>query len=143
MSQRIWVPVVLIATLFLTSSTANAQVGGFGRIGPSNGEIAGIAVGAAAGIAVIVYLVIPKQKTIEGCVESADGGMRLTDEKDKRTYLLITDKVSLQPGERVALKGKKSKDKSGTRQFRVRKLLKDQGTCKQQTLLRKTWIPET
>jgi hypothetical protein len=142
MSQRIWGPVLLIAALCLTSAAANAQTG-LGGIGPSKGEIVGIAVGAAAGIALVVYLVIPKQKTIEGCVESADGGMRLTDEKDKRTYLLVTDKVSLQPGERVALKGKKSKDKSGTRQFRVRKLLKDQGTCKQQTLLRKTWIPET
>jgi hypothetical protein len=141
MSQPIWVRVVLIAVLFLTCA-ASAQTG-LGGIGPSKGEIVGIAVGAAAGITLVVYLLIPKQKTIEGCVESADSGMRLIDEKDKRTYLLVTDKVSLQPGQRVALKGKKSKDKSGTRQFRVRKLLKDQGTCKQQTLSRKNWIPET
>ena len=73
MSQRIWVPVLLIAALCLTSDPAYAQVGGFGgNSGPSKGEIVGIAVGAAAGIALVVYLVIPKQKTIEGCVESAD-----------------------------------------------------------------------
>jgi hypothetical protein len=56
------------------------------------------------------------------------GGMRLTDDKDEHTYALVADKVSLQPGRRVTLKGKKSKGKSGTLQFGVRKLVKDQGT---------------
>ena len=136
MSQPIWIPVTLIVALCLTSNAASAQIGGFGgHIGPSNGEIAAIAVGVAAGVALVVYLVIPKQKTIEGCVESADGGMRLVNEKDKRTYFLETDKVNLQPGHRVTLKGRKGKDKSGTRLFRVRKMLKDQGTCKAQSLL--------
>ena len=89
----------------------------------------GILVGTAAVIGLVVYLVIPKQKTIEGCVQSGEGGMRLTDDKDKHTYALVTGKVSLQPGRRVSLKGKKNRDKSGARQFGVRKLVKDQGTC--------------
>jgi hypothetical protein len=62
-------------------------------------------------------------------------GNRLTDDKDKRTYVLGTDKISLQAGERVTIKGKKSKDKSGTLQFDVRKLVKSEGSCKPSALL--------
>lgn len=129
MSSKLWIGLLLCASLCVASSPAPAQQGGFGHIGPSTGEVVGILVGTAAVIGLVVYLVIPKQKTIEGCVESGEGGMRLTDDKDKRTYALVTDKISLQPGRRVSLKGKKSKDKSGTHQFGVRKLVKDQGTC--------------
>ena len=55
--------------------------------------------------------------------------MRLTNDKDKRAYMLLPDKVNLQPGRRVALKGKKAKGKSGMREFGVRKLVKDEGAC--------------
>jgi hypothetical protein len=41
----------------------------------------GAVVGAAAVIGIVVYLVIPKQKTIEGCLDSQDGGLRLTGDK--------------------------------------------------------------
>jgi hypothetical protein len=134
MSGKLWIGILLCTSLCVSSSPAPAQQG-FGHIGPSNGEIVGILVGTAAALGLIVYLVIPKQKTIEGCVESGEGGMRLTDDKDKHTYALVTDKVSLQPGRRLTLKGKKSKGKSGTRQFGVRKLVNDQGSCKERSLL--------
>jgi hypothetical protein len=128
MSSKLWIGLLLCASLCAASSPAPAQQT-FGHIGPSTGEVVGILVGTAAVIGLVVYLVIPKQKTIEGCVQSGEGGMRLTDDRDKHTYALVTDKVSLQPGRWVSLKGKKNKDKSGTRQFGVRKLVKDQGTC--------------
>ena len=130
MSSKLWIGLLLCSSLCVASSPASAQQGGFGHIGPSTGEVVGILVGTAAVLGLVVYLVIPKQKTVEGCVESGDGGMRLTDGKDKHTYALVTDKVSLQPGPRVTLKGKKSKGKSGTLQFGARKLVKDQGTRK-------------
>jgi hypothetical protein len=91
--------------------------------------VAGALIGAGAVIGVVVYLVIPKQKTIEGCVESTDGVSTLSDEKDHRVYVLVTDEVLVQPGQRLKLKGKKSKDNSGTRQLRVKKLVKNEGAC--------------
>jgi hypothetical protein len=86
-------------------------------------------VGAAAVIGLVVYLVIPKQKTIEGCVVSGDGGLQLTSDKDKRAYALESGTVTLQPGQRVTLKGKLGKKHSGTRDFGVNKLVEDEGTC--------------
>jgi hypothetical protein len=89
-------------------------------------------VGAAVGIGVVVYLVVPKQKTIEGCIESGDGGLRLTNDTDKRSYVLDPGGVSLQPGQRVALKGRPGKKHSGSRAFAVKKLKKDEGSCSPQ-----------
>ncbi|HEX4783197.1 MAG TPA: hypothetical protein VH350_02580 [Candidatus Sulfotelmatobacter sp.] len=108
------------------------QGGGFsnlGNIGPSKAEVVGAIVGAAAVIGLVVYLVVPKQKTIEGCVVSQEDGLRLTTSKGERTYRLQTNKIELQPGRRVALKGKKAKGKSGAHEFVVRKLVKDDGAC--------------
>ena len=107
MSSKLSIGLLLCASLCVASSPAPAQQG-FGHIGPSTGEVVGILVGTAAVVGLVVYLVIPKQKTIHGCVESGDGGMRLTDDKDKHTYALVTDKVSLQPGRRVTLNGPKA-----------------------------------
>jgi hypothetical protein len=82
-----------------------------------------------------VYLAIPKQKTIEGCVESADGVSRLSNEKDHHVYIILSDSAALKSGQRLKLKGKKSRDRSGALQFRVKKLVKDEGTCDAQSPL--------
>jgi hypothetical protein len=89
----------------------------------------GIVVGAVVVGGLVVYLVIPKQKTIVGCVESVNGVSTLNDEKDHRTYALLTDDVALQSGQRLKVKGKKSKDKSGAWRLRMKKLVKDEGAC--------------
>jgi hypothetical protein len=89
-----------------------------------------VIVGAAAVIGVVVFLAIPKQSTITGCVESGDSGLRLTSDKDSHIYVLAVGSVNVQAGQRVSLKGKKGKKSSGTRAFEVRKLLKDEGSCK-------------
>jgi hypothetical protein len=114
------------------SVPALGQNSGFqlGQIGPSKGEIVGAIIGAAVVIGVVVYLVIPKQSTIGGCVESGDRGLWLRSEKDHRIYVLDTGRLSVQAGQRVILKGKKGKKSSGTREFEVRKLLQDEGSCK-------------
>jgi hypothetical protein len=77
----------------------------------------GILVGAGVAIGVVVYLVIPKHKTIEGCVLTNDGGLRLTSDKDKQAYALGMDNSVLQPGRRFRLKGKQGKKKSEPETF--------------------------
>jgi len=132
MSNKFWIVLFLSAALCVSSIPATAQAGGFpnlGHIGPSTGEVVGILVGAGVAIGVVVYLVIPKHKTIEGCVLTNDGGLRLTSDKDKQAYALGMDNSVLQPGRRFRLKGKPGKKKSGTRDFRVTKVIKDEGPC--------------
>jgi len=134
MSSKFWTGCVLSVSLWVNAGHVAAQTTGFpdlGKgLGPSKGEVIGAIVGAAAVIGLVVYLVIPKQKTIEGCVGSGDGGLQLTSDKDERTYVLATNGVNLQPEERVTLKGKPGKNHSGTRDFRVNKLVRNEGTCR-------------
>lgn len=59
----------------------------------------------------------------------------MTNEKDSRIYVLAMGNVGVQPGQRVRLKGKKGKKVAGTRAFDVRKLVKDDGSCKKQSAL--------
>jgi len=125
------VPVALIASLCFVTVAASAQVNGFpqlGHIGPSKGEVIGAAIGAGAVIALVVYLSVPKQATIEGCVETADGVSRLTDARDHRQYELVGSDVALKAGKQLRLKGKKHKTKTG-RQLLVKKLVEDKGGC--------------
>ena len=133
MPTKFCIAILLISCLCLTSGRALAQQGGgfpnLGNIGPSKGEVVGAIVGAAAVIGLIVYLVVPKHMTIEGCVSSEEDGLRLTTSKGDRTYILQTNKIDLQPGRRVALRGKKAKGKSGAHEFGVRKLVNDEGAC--------------
>lgn len=132
-----WKSLVSILGLSLAlSSSARAQYGG--GMGSSSGSHSygsgtGIAIGAAAGAgAGIAYLALRNRGTLRGCVQqSADGSSALVSENDKTTYALVAGKdVVLAPGERVALKGKKSKDDSGKQTFEVQKLVKSYGACK-------------
>jgi len=103
-----------------------APKGGYGSAGPAIGAAA--AVGAAIGIG---YQVLRSHRTVVGCVEPSSDGVKLMNEKDQRTYALLAANVSLNPGERVSLRGKKSKDDSGKPTFQVAKLVKDYGSCTQ------------
>jgi len=105
---------------------------GFGQIGPSKGEIVGIIAGAVVGIAVggyLIYRATHKHASIQGCVASDQNGLRLSDEKDKKTYMLTGDSGTLQPGRRVSLSGKKTKDSFGKLTFQIQKLTRDYGAC--------------
>ena len=110
--------------------------GGSGGYTPPKGGYktsTGIAIGAAAAAAGgITYLVLHKRGTVVGCVQQSSEGSKLMNEKDKNTYaLLASNEVVLSPGERVALKGKKTKDDNGKQTFEAKKLVKDYGPCKQ------------
>lgn len=109
-----------------------AQTSGFpdlGHIGPSKAQIVGVVVGAGIVIGVVVYLAVPKHKTVEGCVQPSDEGLQLMSDQGKQSYALQTDNITLQPGRRFKLRGKRGKMKSGTLDFRVTKLVKDEGLC--------------
>lgn len=140
MSARFVTRLILATLLGVVSSVSGwAQYGGgspsptTGTTGTSGGGYSsstGIAIGAgaAAGVAV-AYLALHKA-SIAGCVEPSSDGVKLMDEKDKKTYALIASAGNLTPGHRVQLRGKKSKDSSGKPVFRVEKLTKEYGDCK-------------
>src|ERR1700687_297073 len=124
--------VFLCMALCLRPRLARAQTSGFpdlGHIGPSNAQVVGVVVGAGIVIGVVVYLAVPKHKTVEGCVQPSDKGLQLMSDQGKQSYALQADNITLQPGRRFKLKGKRGKKQSGTRDFRVTKLVKDEGPC--------------
>jgi hypothetical protein len=146
MSIRILVRLVLALSLAAAlSSSALAQMYPGGTTGggtstpgytpPKGGysSATGIAIGAgvAAGVAV-AYLALRNRPAVVGCVEASSDGTKLMNDKDQKTYALIASNgVVLSPGERVALKGKKTTDDAGKLSFEVHKLVKDYGSCKQ------------
>lgn len=129
-SPAIRLLMALIVCLAMPVAFAQAQT--FGNMSPvSTGEAVAILVGAGAAIGIVVYLVIPKQKTIAGCVETADNGLRMTDVKDRKVYRLESETSTIKPGQQLKVKGKKRKDKSGIPRLRVRKIVSDFGPCTQ------------
>ena len=99
----------------------------------SNGAIAGVIGGVAAGVAVVAIVAIhySKKRTITGCVNSGASGMTVTDEKDKQIYALSGDTTNIKPGDRMRLPGKKvtSKGPDKTLVWEVKKVAKDFGVC--------------
>jgi hypothetical protein len=140
--------VVRLAFILLLSSAAFAQYGGGGMGGtgttgtttstgtytPStksygNGKAIGIGVGAAAAGVVAVYLMTHRASKVSGCVETADDGLHLTDDKTKRTLALVPGASDVRAGERVELKGKIKKNAAGDQSFLVKSVAKDLGQC--------------
>jgi hypothetical protein len=128
--------------LLLAASHAAAQYGGGGGTtggpgtpgytpppgGYGSGKAVGIGVGAAAGVGVL-FLALHNHGNVSGCVQPTDDGLRLVDEKKNRTYALVPGTVILKPGQRVELKGQKSKSDAGVQSFEAKKLVKDLGSC--------------
>lgn len=100
-----------------------APKGGYG-----SGKAIGIGVGAAAGAGVL-FLALHHRGNVTGCVEPADDGLRLVEAKKNKSYALVPGAVLLKPGQRVELKGQKSKSEAGAQSFEARKLVKDLGSC--------------
>jgi hypothetical protein len=124
-----------LAVLLCSGSTAPAGCGGFsGGIGPSSGEVAGVAVGIGAVIAVAIIVPVEishSHHTLTGCVFTAPNGLELRT-SDAKTYALEGDAASIKVGDRVKLHGskaKKTKDTTGDQVFRVEKLNRDYGSC--------------
>ena len=129
-------PFVFVLLLCIPAPSALGQASSFptlGHIGPSTAEVVGVAIGVGAAIGVGVYFAVPKQKTIEGCVEAVDGANWMTDGKNNERYELVAVMSTLKTGERLKLKGKKHKNKSGNQQFTVTKVVEDKGACSTQS----------
>lgn len=106
--------------------------GGSSTPGYGKGKAIGIGVGAGAAGIVALYLVMHRGSSITGCVLSGDDGLRLTDDKTKRSYALYPSGAALVPGEHVQLRGKIVKTNSGEQDFEAKKLVKNLGACSAQ-----------
>ena len=122
---------VLIAVLCVVLATPTEAKGL-----PSAGAIVGAIVGAVAAAVVITVVVVhesTKKRAITGCVNSAEGRISVTDEKDKRTYALTGNTADVKPGDRMTLHGKKAKPVSGDQNkmlgWEVQKVTRDFGAC--------------
>lgn len=99
----------------------------------SSKAIVGGIVGAVAVVVVVTILAIhySKKRTITGCVSSGANGLNVTDEGDKRIYLLAGNTVGITPGDRVKLHGRKEKSNGPdkTLAWDTEKVIKDFGVC--------------
>jgi hypothetical protein len=146
-SGRLTRQVIQLAVILLLAATAYAQYGGGGgttggTMGTSgttgasttpsygHGKAIGIGVGAAAAGIGGVYLLTHRASKITGCVETADDGLHLTDDKTKRTLALVPGAADIKAGERVELKGKIKKNTAGDQSFLVKTVAKDFGECR-------------
>jgi hypothetical protein len=127
----------ITASLLILSATALAQYGGgtgttgttgsTGTYNPSgksygvNGAVIGGIAAGGAGAAALFFAMRHHHNKLVGCVNQ-DG--TLVNEKDKKTYALMSNDTTFQPGERVELKGRKMKGSS----FLVRSS-KSVGSC--------------
>ncbi|HTC87990.1 MAG TPA: hypothetical protein VK686_06810 [Bryobacteraceae bacterium] len=89
-----------------------------------------IVVSVAAGVLVTVLVLHYKHKklAITGCVISAQNGLSLTDEKDKRIYILSGDALGIKPGDRMTLEGSRTSQKKNP-VFDAKRVIMDFGVC--------------
>jgi hypothetical protein len=122
-------PIALIGILSLAlSSNTDADT----LKSDADHALAGMIAGAVV-VVVVTVLVIhaaAQKRTITGCLSPAENGMTVTDEKNKRVYVLSGDTTGVKPGERMTLHLKKIKAK-GTNTFtwEPKKTTKDFGAC--------------
>ncbi|MGA8441086.1 MAG: hypothetical protein WB762_23095 [Candidatus Sulfotelmatobacter sp.] len=93
---------------------------------------------AAAAIAALVIVASVQHRrkkiVITGCVISGTKGMTVTDEEDRKVYLLSGDTTGIRPGDRMKLRGKTAKPKGPgkTRLWEAKEVLQDLGICQPQ-----------
>ena len=137
-----------MAVVLLVAATAHAQYGGTmggttggstgsgtyapGTPGYGNGKAIGIGVGAAVAGAGAIYFLTHRASKVTGCLETADDGLRLTDDKSKRTLTIVPGAANVTSEERVELKGKIKKNSAGEQSFLVKSVAKDFGQCRTQ-----------
>jgi hypothetical protein len=99
--------------------------------------IAATAFAAAIAIGVTVSIAQHKRKkiVITGCVISDEKGMKVTDEEDKKIYVLTGDTSGIRAGDRIRLEGKRVKAKSPdkSRVWETKQVIKDFGACQPQS----------
>jgi hypothetical protein len=106
------------------------------NVGPSTGQIVGVAVGAGAVIAVGTIVIVEVHKShhiIKGCVTAGPDGILVHNDGDRKIYALTGITANVKVGDIVKVNGnknKKQKDSAGDEDFIVAKINKDYGPCK-------------
>jgi len=114
-----------IATILVFYVPLHAQYGGGGTMG-TGGTGGTTATGSgAAGL----YLLMHRSSSVTGCVQPANDGLRLVDDKSKRSFSVMPGGAALVPGQHVHLRGKIIKQQDGAEIFEAKKLVKNLGTC--------------
>ena len=92
----------------------------------------GIGYGAiTAGALTLVFYSIHAEHFVKGCVATGQNGLQLQDESNPQAWRLTGVTAGIKPGERIRLKGTKSKkESSGNRSFLIEQVAKDYGPCK-------------
>ncbi len=127
---------LVAASLLLSAKPSPAQLD-LGTIGPSKGEVIGVAVGAVAAltvVGVVIYFAV-RQPRVTGCVASApDGNLTLRGSgTGDQLYLLQNAPSTLQAGQRVKVFGHKTKDASKAKVFTIARVDKVYGACSPST----------
>ncbi|HEY1482138.1 MAG TPA: hypothetical protein VGF19_05380 [Candidatus Acidoferrum sp.] len=120
-----------------TGSTGSGSTGSTSAYSSGSGKAIGIGVGAAAGAAVGIGLLVHhhrvvaarNQASLIGCTQSVLNGISLKNETDDLTYRIVSGSTSLQPGERVEVRGAMASQGSEAPAFHVQSLVKNYGTC--------------
>ena len=90
---------------------------------------------AVAAIAVFVTVASVQHRrkkiVITGCVLSGEKGMTVTDEEDRKVYLLSGETTAIRQGDRMKLRGRKvrSTGPDKARLWEAKEVLKDFGVC--------------
>ena len=120
-----------------TGATGAGGTGNTSGYSSGSGKAIGIGVGAAAGAAVGIGLLVHhhhvvaarNQASLIGCTQSVLNGISLKNETDDLTYRIVSNSTSLQPGERVEVKGALASQGSQAPAFHVQSLVKNYGAC--------------
>jgi len=131
-AAKLTISLVALAITTLASAQNYPTIPNF-TIGPSKGEVVGIAIGigaAGAAIGVGIYYIARHNHSLTGCVISGPNGVQLQNAGDQQTFNLAGQVAEIKPGERVRVSGKKKKKLAGAPQeFLVEKFNKDLGSC--------------
>ena len=128
LSPKSLLPILLLCALCLTTTrTARADVADVGDAKATGVIIAIVGVGALIGLG--VYYAVRHGHSLRGCASSHPDGMQLLNEGDQKTYLLGGNVNGVKPGDRVRVTGNKQKNGGSGRQFFVKKLSKNYGSC--------------
>lgn len=132
MTRKFFYGILRVVLGFVLATPARAQYGPKKIV--NAGAIIGGAVAVAAAVVIVTVVVVHqshKKRTITGCVNSDEDGMRVTDEKDKLVYALSGNTAGVKPGDRVTLQGKKVKpqDPNKPPSWETTKGIKDFGAC--------------
>ena len=95
-------------------------------------------VALVAAIAVVAALVVVtvvlvhhslNNRSITGCIVSGENGLTMTNDKDKKVYVLAGNTTAVKAGDRVTLQGKKLSPTATTKLTWDTRTVRDLGAC--------------